>query len=271
MQMMDAADRGRYISCLEIAAKMKKEGVSPDYSTYSALIRAAARESAWLDAWAIFDDMLLLGFKPTTAIFNHLLHVCDTSFAVPLALMFQKAQRHRSSLSLWPVIRKMNEMNIAPNSSTFSYIIHRYTSDNNLEVALQYLYAMKAHKLVPELPAIEAVVTLAAHRGYPRLAIDLATWFEDSSIRRLDHAVWMSCLRSSTDSLYVSLRCETIFLFRSNDYMFGRSMAYFTVGKSLFKILTSPQMKVYAYWFSILPAVTVFPTWLRMSFEFLNS
>lgn len=196
MQMMDAADRGRYISCLEIAAKMKKEGVSPDYSTYSALIRAAARESAWLDAWAIFDDMLLLGFKPTTAIFNHLLH----------------AQRHRSSLSLWPVIRKMNEMNIAPNSSTFSYIIHRYTSDNNLEVALQYLYAMKAHKLVPELPAIEAVVTLAAHRGYPRLAIDLATWFEDSSIRRLDHAVWMSCLRSSTDSLYVDgvLHCWKI-------------------------------------------------------------
>ena len=105
----------------------------------------------------------------------------------------------------------MNEMNIAPNSTTFTYIILRYTLDSNLEVALQYLYAMKARKLVPELRAIEAVVTLAAHSGYPRLAIDLASWFEDASIRRLDQAVWMSCLRSSADSLYVSIRYEYYF------------------------------------------------------------
>ena len=102
----------------------------------------------------------------------------------------------------------MNEMNIAPNSTTFSYIIDRFTYDGNLEVALQYLYAMKARNLVPELHAAEAVITLAAHIGYSRLAIDLATWFEDTSIRRLGQAAWISCLRSSADSLYVSLPCQ---------------------------------------------------------------
>ena len=117
-----------------------------------------------------------------------------------------QAQWQRSSQYVWPVIEKMNEMNIAPTSITFSHIILRYTLDSNLEVALQYLYAMKARKLVPELHAVEAVVTLAAHSGYPRLAIDLASWFEDASIRRLDQAVWMNCLRSSADSLYVSVR-----------------------------------------------------------------
>jgi pentatricopeptide repeat protein len=75
MQLMAAAERGQYASCLAIAAKMKKDRMPPDYSTYSALIQAAAREANWLDAWAIFDDMLLVGVQPTATIFNHLLHV----------------------------------------------------------------------------------------------------------------------------------------------------------------------------------------------------
>ena len=161
----------------------------------------------------------------------------------------------------------MNEMNVAPNSTTFSYIIDRFTYDGNLEVALQYLYSMKARKLVPELHAVEAVVTLAAHTGYARLAIDLANWFEDSSIRRLDQAVWISCLRSSADSLYVSLR-ELLSLFYSHPYIFQRRMVYSTVGKLLSKTLTSPQMKVFAYQFSTRLPVMAFRTWLPMSFEF---
>jgi pentatricopeptide repeat protein len=103
----------------------------------------------------------------------------------------------------------MNEMNIPPNSSTFSHIIQRLTADGRLEAALQYLHSMKTQDLVPELPAVEAVITLAADIGYPRLAIDLATSFELISLRRIDQVVWMSCLRSSAENLYVSLYCET--------------------------------------------------------------
>ena len=88
IQMMEAAERGKYHSCLAIAANMKAEGIRPDYSIYSALIQAAAREARWLDAWAIFDDMLLVGIKPTVAIFNHLLHVCYASYPVFLFLIF---------------------------------------------------------------------------------------------------------------------------------------------------------------------------------------
>ena len=82
MQMMEAAERGKYHSCLAIAAKMKADGIPPDYSTYSALIQAATREARWLDAWAIFDDMLLVGIKPTVAIFNYLLDVCYVPYHI---------------------------------------------------------------------------------------------------------------------------------------------------------------------------------------------
>lgn len=169
-------------------------------------MQAVAGEALWLDAWAIFDDMVLAQIKPTAAIFNHLLHVSERP---PLFFYTHpcvcKAQRLRSSQHLWPVIEKMNEMNIAPNSSTFSQIIYHFTADGRLEAALQYLYSMKPLNLVPELPAVEAVITLAADSGCPRLAIDLATWFEGISIRRIDQVVWMSCLRSSAEDLYVSL------------------------------------------------------------------
>jgi pentatricopeptide repeat protein len=77
MEIMAAAERGRYDTCLEIAAKMKSEGIPPDYSTYSALMQVVARGTEWLDAWAIFDDMLLTGIEPTVAIFNYLLDVSE--------------------------------------------------------------------------------------------------------------------------------------------------------------------------------------------------
>jgi len=98
MQMMDTAERGKYYSCLAIAARMKTEGVRPDYSTYSALMQAAAREGAWLDAWAIFDDMLLVGIKPTAAIFNHLLQVCDIDLPCFLFLGFMSGRPNSNNL-----------------------------------------------------------------------------------------------------------------------------------------------------------------------------
>lgn len=73
-------------------------------------------------------------------------------------------------------------------------------------MALQYLFAMKSQNIVPELSAVQAVIILAAESGYPRLAFDLATYFEDNSHRRVGDDVWVACLYSAAQALYVSFR-----------------------------------------------------------------
>lgn len=75
MQIMAAADAGRFSDCLQAAAQMKAARISPDTSVYNALISPAARQRSWLFAWAMFDDMLKVGIHPTPAIFAHLIHV----------------------------------------------------------------------------------------------------------------------------------------------------------------------------------------------------
>lgn len=99
----------------------------------------------------------------------------------------------------------MNELGVPPNSATFTLLIQRFAAAGNMELALQYFYAMKEQGLVPELKASQSVITLVANHGYSRLAIDLADWFERRSTRRLDHTVWMNCLISSADNLYVGV------------------------------------------------------------------
>jgi pentatricopeptide repeat protein len=100
----------------------------------------------------------------------------------------------------------MEELGVSPNSTTYTILITRFVEDQNLEVALQYLHAMKAHNLQPEGAAAQAVIILAANQGYPKLATDLAIAFETESIRKLEDSVWLACLHASASELYVSVR-----------------------------------------------------------------
>ena len=80
MKIMNAVEKGNIPMCFQIAAKMKSSGISPDISTYNALMYAVAEEGDAMLSWAIFDDMLLLGIQPTTTTFAHLIHVNMTPF-----------------------------------------------------------------------------------------------------------------------------------------------------------------------------------------------
>jgi len=75
MQIMAASEARRLAECLAIAAQMKENHLKPDISTYNALMSAVSRDGNWLQAWAILDDMFLIGVKPTTTTFNHLIYV----------------------------------------------------------------------------------------------------------------------------------------------------------------------------------------------------
>ena len=78
MQIMAAASSGRLPACFQIAAKMKAAGITPDISTYNALMSAVAQDSNALFSWAILDDMLLVGVRPSTTTFAHLMDVIMT-------------------------------------------------------------------------------------------------------------------------------------------------------------------------------------------------
>ena len=100
----------------------------------------------------------------------------------------------------------MKQLSIEPNAQIYTTTINTFIQGGNLEMAIQYLFAMKSQNIVPELSAVQAVVILAAESGYPRLALDLATYFENVSHRRLEDVAWVACLYSAAQYFYVSFR-----------------------------------------------------------------
>jgi pentatricopeptide repeat protein len=115
----------------------------------------------------------------------------------------QQALRHTDTRDMWEAVDKMTEMGIAPNPQTYTFIINRYLVQENLEMALQLLREMTTLGLAPELGTAKGVIILATNARYPRLALDLARSFEDSSVRKLDAEVWINCLIASAQELYV--------------------------------------------------------------------
>jgi len=108
----------------------------------------------------------------------------------------------------------------------YTAIIDVLVEQGNIEIALHYLFVMKSQDIIPELFAVQRVLILAANCGYSRLAIELATFYEKTSLRRLDDTVWMTCLASAAQHQLVCLTCLISYTFYS-DYlsMTGRELA----------------------------------------------
>jgi pentatricopeptide repeat protein len=98
----------------------------------------------------------------------------------------------------------MKDAGIEHNERTYAFLIRRYQEDSNLEMAFKLLVEMESRGLTPTLETAENIITLAALRRMPRLALELAENFEASAVRRLGTRVWVSCLLSSSECLYVS-------------------------------------------------------------------
>jgi pentatricopeptide repeat protein len=99
----------------------------------------------------------------------------------------------------------MHEAGVEHTEGTYALLIQRYLSDSNLEMAFKLLVEMENRGLTPTLQTAEGVITLAAQRRMPRLALELAENFEASSVRRLGMDIWVSCLLSSSECLYVGV------------------------------------------------------------------
>ncbi|KAF5370798.1 hypothetical protein D9758_001864 [Tetrapyrgos nigripes] len=181
-----AADKQNITMSLEIVSNMKTEGVLPNLDTYNHLLRTVAHYQRSEEAWAIFDDMLLVGIQPDVQTFNLLL----------------EAHQSKSSLYAWPILRRMESMSITPNATTYALIIQYFTSSNNLECALRYKQLMKSKGIDADFQTEHNIIQLAARQGHARLALDLATTYEDESLRRLEPEVWVTCLLSAASCLW---------------------------------------------------------------------
>ncbi|KIK67115.1 hypothetical protein GYMLUDRAFT_54959 [Collybiopsis luxurians FD-317 M1] len=169
---------------------MKRQGVQPDLDTYNYLLRSMSNNTRTSDAWAVFDDMLLLGIKPDVKTFNALIE--------PLL----QAHQMRNSSYLWPIIQRMEEMGVEPNAATYHSIINYCISSKNIENALRYLHLINSKGIEPELRTLQTIVEIAAESGNARLALDLVHDFESDSVRRLESDVWLNCLTAAGGCLW---------------------------------------------------------------------
>ncbi|KAF7298237.1 Methyltransf-25 domain-containing protein [Mycena chlorophos] len=185
LRMLEAADRAQFPKCFAIAAEMKKDGVTPSKATYNTLLRSLAHGGHASATLAVLDDMLAMKIDPDVNSLNFIV------------------EAHRTQLSplLHVVLRRMKELDVVPNATTYTHLIQRFAAEGNLEECLRYYSEMKKTGIVSQLAAIEAIIVLAARHNLPKLAIDLAVAYEQST-RPIQQSVWLVCLQSSAAQLY---------------------------------------------------------------------
>src|ERR1700759_4333638 len=97
----------------------------------------------------------------------------------------------------------MNELDVQPNGTTYAFLITQVAADKNLELALRFFIESKSRGLVLATRAVQDIIVLAAERGHPRLALDIAICYESQSVKQLEPSVWLSCLASSAQDYFV--------------------------------------------------------------------
>lgn len=98
----------------------------------------------------------------------------------------------------------MREHGIHANETTYEILVLRYAELQQLELALQLLHQLSADGFQPTLKTAQAVIRTAGMVGLPRLALDLAESFEDTSVRSLEPSDWVDCLIACAETFWVS-------------------------------------------------------------------
>ncbi|KAI0295849.1 hypothetical protein B0F90DRAFT_1748918 [Multifurca ochricompacta] len=186
LRLGQLVDIGRSLRLVETLKEMKELQLQPDILTYNSAMELFGKHGMEDEAWALVDDMKALGVMPDIETYKFLL----------------QAVRYAPHEATWSVLRMMQGANVELNEGAYALLIQRYLDDSNLEMAFKLLVEMERRGLTPTLNTAEGIITLAARRRMPRLALELAENFEASSVRRLSMRVWVSCLLSSSECLY---------------------------------------------------------------------
>ncbi|TEB21043.1 hypothetical protein FA13DRAFT_1742474, partial [Coprinellus micaceus] len=141
----------------------------------------------WLYPWTVFDAM---GDSPQPESYSRLLH----------------SLQHCSSQQSWKVLEEMRCRVLPLGVDDLALLMVRAVHNDNLELALRHLHLLRSRtsklRCPPPLEPIQALIQLVAERNHPRLAVDIAEWFELSGDAKLPKGTWVSCLASSAANLY---------------------------------------------------------------------
>ena len=208
LRLGQLVDIGQSVKLVATLQEMKEYRIPPDILTYNSAMDLFGKHALEDEAWALIDDMKALGISPDIETFMFLLQVRLTN-SISLGRLSNpnsntQAVRHAPHEATWSVLKMMKEAGIEHTAGSYALLIRRYLDDSNLEMAFKILVEMESRGLTPTLKTAEGIITLAAQRRMPRLALELAENFEATSVRRLGMDVWVSCLLSSSECLHVS-------------------------------------------------------------------
>lgn len=102
----------------------------------------------------------------------------------------------------------MLQRGIEPNEITYEIILKRHCASANLEHALRTIMHLDAQGKGLTLTAVQQVIALACEFHQPRIALDLAEAFHDSSFRRLEVSDWLGIVGACANDLWVSQICQ---------------------------------------------------------------
>jgi len=209
LRLGQSVDIGHPLKLVEILKEMKELAIRPDLLTYNSAMELFGRHGLEDEAWALVDDMKAAGIMPDIETYRFLLqvHLINTTSLKSLLILcfLLQSVRFAPHEATWSVLEVMRVAGIEHTEGTYAPLIQRYLDDSNLEMAFKFLVEMERRGLSPTLKTAEGVITLAAQRRMPRLALELAENYEASSVRRLGTHVWVSCLLSASESLYVGI------------------------------------------------------------------
>ncbi|KAA1471768.1 hypothetical protein DENSPDRAFT_837838 [Dentipellis sp. KUC8613] len=174
------------VQMLKVLSDMKRLGVKPDLRTYNTLLSVLAESAMHYETLAVVEDMKAMGIRPDVQTHNHIIN----------------AARFHDVAVTYDHMQALEKEDLYANSTTYALVIRKCCLDAKLEMVLRLLVEMEEKGLSPKLETAQAIISLAAKLGQPRLAIDLAENFEASSVRRLEGHVWVDCLTSSTALLF---------------------------------------------------------------------
>ncbi|PPQ99718.1 hypothetical protein CVT24_009701 [Panaeolus cyanescens] len=184
-QLLSAVNANRPVDTFQILRRMKDSGVTPSLTVYNYLLELTARNQLWFISWAILDDMLNAGVKPSVQTFAHLI----------------AAQRKCIPENIQAAWKKMAELGVEPSPLVYSTTLDYWVHNGRIDMALGCFLEMKARNLVPEIQAAQRLVVAAAKTGYATLALDILTYIESVSPRKMTEWVWLACLESSAKNL----------------------------------------------------------------------
>ncbi|KAL5528332.1 hypothetical protein ACEPAF_7468 [Sanghuangporus sanghuang] len=186
MAMRNHLARFRADEVINLAAEMKKANTRPDIHTYNSLLGALAADPYTEATWAVYRDMLAMGIRADTNIFNQLLY----------------AHRASDSNEIQKILQEMERHGLQPNAGTYDFFLRYYMDCDNAEMALVKLAEMNEAGFQPSLKTAQALIDRFGQMGHVRLALELADFHEAVTVRRLDSELWVNLLVYCAEELY---------------------------------------------------------------------